>query len=478
MIDTARLAALIPGRRWFGGKGRTIESVDVLDHAIVHDGPPALTFALLAIVYADGGRDLYHAPLLLDDDGSVRDAADEPHRLAVVGDLMAHGHTIKGVAGSFHFGGPGLDPLHPPGRSVRALGADQSNTSLVLDDAVVVKLFRRVEAGPNPDLEINRLLTHEGFEHTPPQVGEIVYEDGADLLGDDLGDEPSSTTDLAIAQQFVGGADDGWRCACEHLHDLYRDAGDADDVRPAVEERAADILGAIEELGRATADLHVTLAREELEPSFAPEAVDRYDLQEWSARVVRAVRDEVAAGTEGVAGIAPEVERRAETLVALADAGQKTRVHGDFHLGQALYHSGRGWFLIDFEGEPARSFEDRRAKQSPLRDVAGMLRSLHYASTAALFDHAEPGSDEWRRLEPWADAWDDAARDRFLGAYLPTAHGGSFVPSDRDALKVMLDVFEIDKALYELAYERGHRPHWMRIPVRGIARVVERARPR
>jgi maltose alpha-D-glucosyltransferase/alpha-amylase len=134
----------------------------------------------------------------------------------------------------------------------------------------------------------------------------------------------------------------------------------------------------------------------------------------------------------------------------------------------------RDWVLLDFEGEPARALEERRAKQSPLKDVAGMVRSFSYAATSALFERAQPDSDEWQGLEPWADAWEQLARERFIAAYISKSHEGRFLPADRDDIFAMLDFFEIDKALYELAYERSNRPDWVRIPLRGIARVIAR----
>jgi maltose alpha-D-glucosyltransferase/alpha-amylase len=174
--------------------------------------------------------------------------------------------------------------------------------------------------------------------------------------------------------------------------------------------------------------------------------------------------------------VAPEIESRIDLLEGLPDAGLKTRIHGDLHLGQVM-RVPRGWLITDFEGEPARPLEERRAKHSPLKDTAGMVRSFAYAATAALFERGGPGEPEWTRLEPWARAWEEAARDRFLGAYLRTSHEGHFLPTDRDAINVLLHFFEIDKALYEIGYELSHRPEWVRVPVHGISRALEREGP-
>lgn len=466
-IDTTRLASDLAGKRWFGGRGRTITDVAVVDHMVIEDGPPAFVVALLSLQLRGGDRRLYHAPLLIDEDGSARDALDDPDRLKVLGELMAHGHTLKGEVGAFHFGGPGLDPLSPPGeKSIRVVSAEQSNSSLVLDEDIIVKIFRRVEPGSNPDLELNRLLTNEGFEHVPPQVGEILYE--GELDGSEVG------IDLGIAQRFISDAREGWAEVLHHLNLLYDEADPqevVEDVRALTDQRASPILRCIEELGEATASLHVTLAREEIGPDFSPEPIDESDIHEWSGGALDRL-NRLQSEDETIAAVATAIERRIQVFAGLGvDAGFKTRIHGDYHLGQALYGN-RTWMIIDFEGEPARSLQERRTKQSALKDVAGMLRSFGYASMVSLFERTERGSDEWRRLEQWAETWEELARERFLGSYLPRSHEGRFLPADRETLGVMLDFFEIDKALYELDYELAHRPQWAWIPHRGIELLV------
>ena len=466
-IDTTRLAQDLAGKRWFGGRGRTITDVSVVDHMVVEDGPPALVVALLSIGLGGGDRWLYHAPLLVDEEGNAGDALDEPGRLGVLGELMAHGHTLKGEIGAFHFGGPGLDPLSPPGgSSTRVVEAEQSNSSIVLDEDVILKIFRRVEPGANPDLELNRLLTNEGFEHVPPHVGEILYE--GELDGTEV------SIDLGIAQRFISNAREGWAEVLHHLNLLYDEArpeDEAEDLRALTDQRAAPILRCIEELGEATASLHVTLAREEIGPDFTPEPIDETDIHEWAGSALdrlRRLREE----DETIAAASAAIEGRIQEFAELgADAGYKSRIHGDYHLGQALYGN-RTWMIIDFEGEPARSLEERRTKQNALKDVAGMLRSFGYAAMVAMFERTERDSDEWRRLEPWANDWEELARERFLGSYLRRSHEGHFLPADRETLGAMIDFFEIDKALYELDYERGHRPQWAWIPRRGIERIT------
>ena len=466
-FDMTRWIDELPAQRWFGHKGRTITGVEILDQGRLDEGEEPLMLAIVSVTFEDGESILYHLPIVVGDDELPRDALHEVDRLRIIGDLLAHGQPIKGERGVFHFSGPGLDPSAPLGSSsVRAIDAEQSNSSVVFDESVILKFFRKVEAGPNPDLEITRLLTNEGFKNIPPQVGEIFYVSEED---DDV------EIDLGIAQHFVNGAREGWTFVLDHLPHLYDEIHPEDapeDFPLLTEERSGDLLAAMEQLGEITAELHVVLAKEGSEPAMQPEPIESPDLEEWAAlgkTALRALRGEVLE----IGAMAPEIEARLDAIRELSPDGLKIRTHGDYHLGQVL-RKPRLWLILDFEGEPARSLEDRRQKQSPLRDVAGMLRSFSYAANASLFARAEPDSEEWKRLEPWALTWEGLARDRFLSAYLSKSHEGRFLPGDRDELTALLDFFELEKALYEVGYERGHRPEWTRIPLKGIAQVIAR----
>lgn len=469
IIDGDKLIELLPGRRWFGIQGRSLKSVRVVDHVQLDEGPPSLVLAIVEVHFRDGDGAMYQLPLHTHEDGSVTDAFDEPASLAPLGRALAHGETHRGIHGAFRFGGPGLDPMAPPGASsIRAIGAEQSNTSVVFDERVILKLIRRLETGSNPELELNRYLTNAGFEHIPAQVGEIFYESSSD---DGEGD-----IDLGIAQQFASDAREGWSHTLHSMQALYDSADDFyGDLPTVVEERTARVLDDLEDLGDVTAALHVLLARaDEAEPGGGAEPIDEWDLKEWAEGAHQWIRGVVRTNAVDLRDLQESIEARIDRLRNVEDAGLKARIHGDYHLGQTMLAQTRGWLILDFEGEPVRSLEERRQKQSPLRDVAGMLRSLSYAASVALFDKCEADSDEWRRLEPWADAWEEAARDRFLQAYLRTSHEGRFLPTDKEALATMLDAFEIEKALYEVNYELGHRPQWLRIPLRGVAKVIGR----
>lgn len=471
-LDVSTLLESLPSARWFGGKGLPLKEIDIVDHGVVEDGPPALVLSIVRISFADGSPDhLYHLPLLVED-GVAKDALSEPERLQVLGDLMAHGTSIKGHEGVFQFGGPGLDPLSPPGsESIRLVGAEQSNSSIVLDEQVILKLFRKIERGTNPDLELVWHLTNEGFPHIPLHLGDVIYE--AETEGEEV------HVDLGIAQQFVSDATEGWTKVTKHLATFYDEVDERDareDMRFLTEERASALLADLEELGEVTAQLHVTLGRAEADAELAPEVADSFDLDAWAARALASLR-QLAMQVPGLKELTPRIMERINSLSEVEVPGLKIRVHGDYHLGQVI-SSTRGWMILDFEGEPARTLEERRAKQSALRDVAGMVRSFNYAAMAGLFERAEPGTDEWNRLEPWADVWEKLARERFLHGYLTRSLEGRFLPPDRETLMTMLDVFEIDKALYELGYEQRHRPGWARIPLRGMAHIIERESPR
>lgn len=462
-----QIAGWITSRRWFASMGADDIDVEIYDSVTIDDGPPSFRIAIASIDLRGVGRRTYHLPLLIDENGA-RDAVDESRHLVTLARLMVEGTSLPGERGTFHFSAPGLDPsAEPPGgASSRMIGAEQSNSSIVLDDNVILKIFRRVEPGPNPDLELARALTGAGFEHIPAQLGEITYEGEQDSF------------DLALAQRYISDASDGWTVAVGQIAELYDEAHEADaaeDIAFLTDERSSTLLENLGRLGDVTAGMHVTLSREELEPDLAPEPLTSADLHELGARIEATLNRLRDRGFAEIEGLDDHIHERIDALDGLTHIGLKTRVHGDYHLGQALLARGE-WMILDFEGEPLKPFAERRAKHSPIRDVAGMLRSFNYAATAALFERAEADSEEWKHLQTWADAWEAAARERFLTAYLTRAHEGRFLPRDRETFAVILDGFELDKALYEIEYELSHRPQWLRIPLRGVAQIIERSR--
>lgn len=315
---------------------------------------------------------------------------------------------------------------------VRPMGVEQSNTSLVFDERLVLKLFRRLHDGSNPDIEITGALVEAGFDHVARPIS--VWRD--------------DPYDLAVVQDFLAGATEGWALALTSLRDLYG----SDSADPSVQ--GGDFAAEATRLGRITADLHLSMAQ-----AFGSSPAPTGDwAQAMRAQLGRLASDEpwFEAATEVFDGF------------AAADPGRAVRTHGDFHLAQVL-RTDSGWYILDFEGEPARPVEDRRRPSSPLKDVAGMLRSLHYASEIALHEREE---DEMAALGARAEAWERRNREAFLSGYLAADGITELLPPGDEGIAVALRAWELDKAIYELGYERSYRPDWARIPLSAIERLL------
>jgi maltokinase len=454
-LDEDRLAEWLLGRRWFGSKARDVAQIHVLDVVPLVDsepGPPAapaLAAALVEARFPGGTHDVYQ--LLLStratdfDDAvvgevagvTVYDAFADPEACDLLGGLLRAGAEVHGERArvEFHW----LERVQPPqpGAAVRAMGAEQSNTSIVFDDALVLKAFRRVEAGINPELEMLRFLSERGFPHVAELGGWYQYE--GELMDATFG----------VVQRYVPGAWDGWELALDDLG-----------VDP---ERFVDRL---RDLGAVIGEMHSVLASDASDPAFAPE-----DPSDESLSLLTATIDEeIERGflelpeldaIEPIAGRAAEVRDRLQLLSHVGARGKLIRTHGDLHLGQTML-AADGWVILDFEGEPARPLLERRRKRSPLRDVAGMLRSFAYAASAS----------ELQRGHPAPEGWEDRAREAFLSGYLETVDPVLMPPGEAPT-RTLLSIFELEKAVYELRYELNNRPDWVGIPVAGIARLLE-----
>jgi maltose alpha-D-glucosyltransferase/alpha-amylase len=432
------------------------------------------------------------------------DALLEPGFCAALLQLIAGGERLAGEIGAIQASPTstfarlrGDDAVLQP----KIVTAEQSNSSIIYGDRLIMKLFRRLEPGLNPDLEIGRFLTERcGFAHAPPAAGGLEYHAPQA--------EPSS---LAFLQGFVPNQGDAWRYTLETLAQAClailrspADSSPADTTTPA-EPLLASIahapppaarafvggyLDSARLLGQRTAELHIALSSDAADPNFAPElfsAADQraiYDSMRSRTDVAFTTLRQVLGGgslpqparaaAERVLGLETQVLDRYQALIDHPFSGLRSRIHGDYHLGQVLY-TGADFLIIDFEGEPARPLSERRRKGSPLQDVAGMLRSFHYAPYAVLLGQA-PGvafdASEIAKLEPWARLWHRWVSAAFLKAYLATAGAAPFLPSDRRELEQLLDAFLLDKALYELNYELNNRPVWAQIPVEGILQLT------
>jgi len=451
-LDEGKLAEWLLDRRWFGSKARDVASIHVLDVVWLIESPPAppaLAAALVEARYPGGTHDVYQLLLgmgsdelddaVVDEVGgmAVYDAFADPRACDLLGGLLREGAEVHGEHAriEFHW----RDDVDPPrsGANVRPIGAEQSNTSIVFDDALVLKAFRRVEAGDNPELEMLRFLSARDFPHVAELGGWYQYE--GELMDATFG----------VVQRFVPNARDGWELALEEL---------ADDPERFV-TRLRD-LGAV--IGR----MHTVLASDPTDAAFAPEepsdeslALLTATIDEEIERVFLELPDSEAVAP--ITGHAAEVRDRLQLLSHVGARGKLIRTHGDLHLGQTMLGDD-GWVVLDFEGEPARPLIERRRKRSPLRDVAGMLRSFAYAASAS----------DMQRGNPAPEGWEERAREAFLGGYLE-AVDPVLLPPGEAPTRTMLTIFELEKAVYELRYELNNRPDWVGIPVAGIARLLE-----
>jgi maltokinase len=441
-VDENTLIEHVTGQRWYGAKSRTVSHAEVLDTVTIRQAEPQLTLALVEIRYDTGAHDIYQllfsgnleadpADVLAEDAGSAREIVS----------AMRTGLTLQGSEGVVEFS-PAED-FSALGRELGAaklVSSEQSNSSIIFDEALILKVFRHLEPGINPELEMLRFLTEQGFRNIPALGGWYAYSGG-----------PLTAT-LGLLQEYVAGAAGGWELALDEITDAP--------------ERFLDRLG---RLGEVTAQMHTALGADPSDPAFAPEepSVESLGLltatvDEEIARVFLALPDDDER-LGPILGRGEEVREQLRLLTHAGSAGRVIRTHGDYHLGQTLM-SNNDWVILDFEGEPARTLVERRRKRSPLRDVAGMLRSFAYAATAA----------ELTRDAEIPESWEERARERFLESYLDTVDATLLPPGDA-AVDRLLSVFELEKAVYELRYELDNRPDWVGIPVAGIERLMNAA---
>ncbi len=436
----------LPHQRWYGGKGKAVTAVRV-EHEERLTGGEDVRHTLLHVTDEDGQTELYQVllghrsgeveqrlkPAVVGEvDGRVLyDAVHDPEAVGSLLQLLAEGRTLSRLAFT---SAAALDATLPS----RVMGAEQSNTSVVYGEDYILKLFRRVQPGLNPDLELTRALAEGGSPYVAAPLGWVEGQVGGE------------TTTLALLQAFQHNSTEGWAMATASVRDLFAEADlHADEV-------GGDFAAESERLGVATAEVHLLLR--EVLPSTTADAGE-------SARTGRMLHERL----DQAIAVAPDLEPHAAALRAAYDelAGRTApvpvqRIHGDYHLGQVL-RTDHGWVLLDFEGEPARSLAERTALMSPLRDVAGMLRSYDYAARHLL---AERGGDT--QLAYRANEWAERNRQAFCDGY---ARAAGTDPRDE---AVLLRAFELDKAVYEVVYETRNRPAWVGIPMGSIERLADR----
>ena len=418
---TDELQDWVSEQRWFGAKARDLAALNVLEITRL---PGGLEIVIVEARFPTGTHELYQLVAR----GEERDALEDP---AAAQELLA---LIVGGEDQSCLQFRWVGEQRPSGQpTVRSVGVEQSNTSIVFDDSLILKVFRRLEPGDNPELEILRFLGDRGFAHIAPLAG--WYEHEGRLIDATLG----------VVQQFLPSGRDGWELALNAIRE------------------GEDFTQRARDLGGVTGELHSALAADASDPHFAPEEPS----EEGLALLVATVDEEIERlfvdlpdGDDAVAPIAGRGQDLRELLNQLAHAGpggRLIRTHGDYHLGQTLL-TDEGWVMLDFEGEPARSLPERRRKRNPLRDVAGMLRSFAYAA-----DTAGQGTPQ---------GWEDSVREAFLAGYHETVDS-ILLPPGAAAEAKLLAVFELEKAVYELRYELNNRPDWVHVPVAGIRRILE-----
>lgn len=451
-LDESKLREWVQRQRWYASKSRSVAGIDIVECLALRDDP-LLILALVQTRFATGTHELYQLPLALrpaDSGGAggpesisrtrgwaVYDALAEPAQVRELLRRIDATDELGTADGRFSFHRFDGDVAFPEDVDVRVLGVEQSNSSIVFDDRLVFKLFRKLEPGVNPELESLRFLTRVGFANIAPLHGWYEY-DGQALAAT-----------LGVAQTFFPDAIGGWELALDEIS-----------------SQPDAFLAKIQTLGTVSAQLHNALASDAADHAFAPEEPSQEAISLLTASVdediermfVRLPDDERLAP---IAGRGQDVRERLAARAQIGVTGRVIRTHGDYHLGQTLY-TPRGWVIIDFEGEPARPLPERRLKRSPLRDVASMLRSFAYVTSAVEILRREVAPPEFEQL----------ARDAFLEQYLVHVDS-TLLPGGEAAIANMLSIYELEKAIYELRYELDNRPQWVPIPVAGIRRLLE-----
>jgi maltose alpha-D-glucosyltransferase/alpha-amylase len=511
-------------RRWFRGKSKNIKSLRIVDTVPMPFAACPGRTVFFRVAYEEGEDETYLLPLAYAPQGGEEEKLQGGAQAAVAFlelpdraekgwlydalfskdfcrgllELMTHRRSLKGVHGVMRgfarkavrlLAGSEEISMEP-----RLLGADQSNTSIVFGDSFILKIFRRVEAGINPDLELGSFLTELGYPNTPKVRGNLQI----------LQDNGESSC-LGILHEFIPNQRDAWSYTLDILGDFLErvltltpgaqkgyptsinilKARD-EEIPPAVAGLIAPYREPARLLGQRAAEMHLALASRVDNPDFAPESMSPFSqrslyqsMRNLTISAFQALRRRVRHLPEGIQEEARRlVDRYSEIMERFSFVKERRmtaltiRCHGDFHLGQVL-HTGKDFIVIDFEGEPSRTLAERRAKRSPLTDVASMIRSFSYAAHSALLQHAAIRSQDVALLEPWTEVWYKCVSAVFLRSYLETAGRASFVPQDKEELGIFLEAFLLEKAIYELGYELNNRPDWTIIPVRGIENILD-----
>ncbi|MGI8431015.1 MAG: maltose alpha-D-glucosyltransferase [Chthoniobacterales bacterium] len=506
-LEREVLPDYVHGCRWFGAKARTVREMRILEQVAMSEGPGAAQLWLLQVDYTDGAPEIYALPVqvaagdaaramvrsapqaviarLGPQEGILFDAVwDESFRREMFA-LMAKGGRLRGKNGDL-IGVTGSVLTQEPNEEIpksQVLNAEQSNSSMLFENRYFLKLYRKLEDGVNPDVEVTRFLTERAqFAHVPAFVGSIEYRQPR-----------AEPTVVALLQTAVPNEGDAWALTLDavgrYFERVLERKGDLQTALAAPGELLDELIGGVypekaQLIGMRTGEMHLALASAADDPVFGPEPFNamaqRSVYQSMRASLRRTfalLQKRMGDLPEGFRAEAQEVLGAESRILAQeqrilqhhADAA-KIRIHGDYHLGQVLY-TGKDFIVLDFEGEPARALSERKLKRSALRDVTGMMRSFQYAAYSALWQSATRDEDRVF-LERWADLWYRQMSATFLESYLRTTAGAGFLPPKESDLQVLLEAYLLDKAIYEVGYELNHRPDWVVIPIRGIKHIL------
>jgi maltose alpha-D-glucosyltransferase / alpha-amylase len=497
--------------RWFGSKARTFRDLKVIDQPAISSGTDAAQLWFVEMNYLDGPTETYAIPVKIASGDAARSvsqnaphaiiarfaAAEETILFDAIWDATFRSHLLEAVMQHQIMEGRGGDLVGTAGKTLEAdhpiivgksqvMGGEQSNSSMLFDNKFFLKLYRKLEDGVNPDVEINRFLTERAnFANVPPFVGTIEYRRAK-----------AEPTVVCLLQNAVANEGDGWTLTLDAVGRYYeRVLGRKADLQNETAPPGAlldDLIGGVypekaKLLGLRTAGMHLALASRADDPAFSPDPFNlmaqrsvyqtmRASLRRAFTLLEKKITDlPVAFRDEAREVLAAEQEilAREKRLLDRRTNAAKIRIHGDYHLGQLLY-TGKDFVILDFEGEPARALSERKLKRSALRDVAGMMRSFQYAAYSALWQPAMR-SEDVPFLERWADLWYRQMGSVFLQSYLKTAANDIFIPQNNEDLQIMLEAYLLDKAIYEIGYELNNRPSWVVIPVRGIKHILRSA---
>ncbi|QWR78547.1 putative maltokinase [Candidatus Magnetomonas plexicatena] len=525
-LEKEVLPSYLTSCRWFAGKARKVQDVEIIEDILINGNSAHIL--LIRITYSDGLPEIYLLPVsfaaaseskqLLDDypfavianvtteygEGIIYDATyDDAFRRALLSFIIKR-KSVKGINGHLiafyerrmkHHGDSYYDI-----ESTQVLKADQSNSSLFYEKKLIMKLFRKLEEGINPDIELLRFISEKGdkssiAENTPVFMGLLEYKHN----------QSSEPMFIANLQRYIQNEGDAWKYTVGNITMFYEDILSLKPNPSGIKELHKSLLDVnnenipklivdlfgirfiemVSKLGKTTADMHLTFAAHNNNPDFTPEPFSALyqrslyqSMQNMAKRNFELLRknlktlpDLVKEESENILNHEKDVLQFFKLIVKMKITASKIRIHGDYHLGQVLCR-GNEFVIIDFEGEPLCTLSDRRLKRSPLRDLAGMIRSLHYAPHSTLLKSAIFTQKDVMELAPWADLWYFYTSGIFLSSYLETVKDSEFIPTGRVEFENLLRVFMLEKAIYELGYELNNRPEWLPIPLKGVLHIL------